>query len=177
MKFIFAVFVTISVICAFASAQQYAQQYPQQYAQQYAQPAPQQIQTNALATQQVNSVLNYIVQSVLATVVNYVVKLVILCAPANAVVDVKTLVTALTALGNPTVNTLLTAVLALVTVDGELILPVFPVGILGLQLDGANLLQFLVASIPPGAAQLPFATVNTLLGNYLLQLLIVLTTQ
>lgn len=168
MKIIFALSVAIGVICSLASAQQYAVNQ---------QAAPQQILTSGLVKEHVFIVLNYIVQGILSNVVYYLVKLVTFIAPANAIVNVATLVTALKALGNPTISTLLTAVLALVSLNGTPVLQVIPFGILGIQIDGANLLQFLIASIPPGTASAPFSLVASLLGNYMLQLLVVLTTQ
>lgn len=172
MKFIFALIVAISVISPFVSAQ-YSAQYP--VAQQPV--AAPQIPVSNEVREHVFSELNYIVQGTLTNVVYYLVKFIIFVAPPNAEVNVATLVAALTSLGNPTVDALLTAVLALVTVNGLPILEVMPPGIRVLQIDGASLLQYLIASNPTGALTLPFATVAQLLGNFLLQLLITITTQ
>lgn len=167
MKFILTVFVAICFCGSLASAQYYNQQV---------QAAPQ-LPLSGLVQQQINGALNYIVKGILSNVVYYIVKLLVLVVPPNATVEIAVLVPALTALGNPTVSTLLTAVLLLVTTDGVPILQVFPAGILALQLNGADLLQFLVASIPPGTASAPFSLVASLLGEYLLQVLTVLTAQ
>lgn len=169
MKYLFAVFVTICFCGSLASAQYANQQAVQSTAGQ--------LPLSGLVQQQINGALNYIVKNIISNVVYYVVKLLALVAAPNATVAIPTLVTALQALGNPTVSALLTAVLLLVGVNGAPILAVFPSGILALQIDGANLLQFLVASIPPGTTAAPFSLVATLLGSYLTQLLAVLTAQ
>lgn len=120
--------------------------------------------------------MNYIVQNVISSVVYYIVQLIILISPTNALVIIPTLLTAIQQLGDPSEETLLFVVLRLVGVLGEPIPQVFPARILDLQIDGINLLQFLISSIPPGINIAPFSLVANLLGDYLTQLLYLCTT-
>lgn len=125
----------------------------------------------ALLTQFVYQLLNYAIQSVLSLTVYYLEVLIVLITPAGAVVDIPVLIEALTALGNPDLNTLLTAVLALVGVNGAPVLAVIPPTLLAIQVPGCSLLEFLTAVVPPGVTTAPFALVASLLVTYLVQYL------
>lgn len=170
MKFIFAVIVVISFCGSLAAAKQYVYQQPQQS-------SAVQLPVSNLVKEQVYSVLNYIVQNVLSNVVYFLVQFVILIARSNAAINVRTLITALGTLDYLSLNTLLSAAFELIGVNGELILDVVPDGILELQIDSDNLVQFLVSSIPPGTKIVPFPLVATLIGDYISQLLSVVATQ
>lgn len=195
MKYIAVILVAVGVVCSIASAQQYYQS-PQQY-QTYQQPAGQQYQSgqqyqtgqsyqpssgqqqqgHRLLQPLINKVLNYVVQSVIKNVISYVVKLINIITPSDATFNIPTLASTLQALGNPNIDTLLTKVLALVTVDAEPVLDVVPFGLLEILVDGNNLLQYLLSQIPQGTDTVQHEVVENLIANYLNQLLDVITTQ
>lgn len=117
-----------------------------------------------------------IVQNIVSRIVLNIVAVLVQLAP-NAVVPVPTLLTALQALGNPTLSILLTAIFALLGVKGASVLPRIPPGLVALQLNGPDFLQFLLTQIPPNTAQVPLPFLANLLGNYLSKLLITILSQ
>lgn len=113
------------------------------------------------------------VANLVQEVVQFLAVQILQLIPPTAPVPLATLLAALTALGaKGSISAILTGVLALYKKDGSKLIAILPKIVANYLVVIADLAKFLTSQLPAGAKTAPFGAVLSILGLYLLNLLI-----